>query len=33
MMAYLGDKKNGHFPARCSIRIAMNLSTDPKIAL
>jgi len=31
-MAYLGDKKKGHFPAKCSIRIAINLSTDPKTA-
>ncbi len=30
---YLGDTKNGHFPAVCSVKIAINLSIDPKIAL
>jgi hypothetical protein len=32
-MACLGDKKKGHLPAKCSIRIATNLSTEPRIAL
>jgi len=33
MIACLGERKNGHLPPVCSIRIAMNLSTDPRIAL
>jgi hypothetical protein len=33
IIAYLGERKNGHLPAKCSIRMAINLSTDPKIAL
>ena len=32
-IAYLGDTKKGHFPEACSVKIAKNLSTDPRIAL
>ena len=29
----LGDNQNGNLPAKCSIKIAEPLSTEPKIAL
>lgn len=32
-IACLGDNQKGNFPAVCSINIATNLSTEPKIAL
>ena len=28
----LGESQYGHFPAKCSVRIANILSTDPRIA-
>lgn len=33
IVTYLGLIGNGHLPLKCSQQIAMNLSTEPKMAL
>jgi len=33
MIAYLGETQNGNLPAVCSIKTAINLSREPRIAL
>ena len=31
-ITYLGDNQKGHFPPKCSVKIAIQRSNDPRIA-